>query len=77
MFAKKEMENEKKKKKEKKEKTERFKKIFQQDMFMDGIRIWVDTQTGVNYLFTCCGEAGGLTPLLDSDGKPIVTPEIK
>jgi len=36
--------------------------------------IYVDRQTGVNYLFTQNGYAGGLTPLLDRDGKPIVSP---
>ena len=36
--------------------------------------IWVDRQTGVNYLFHASGYAGGLTPLLDANGKPIVTP---
>ena len=36
--------------------------------------IWVDTQTGVNYLFQTSGYAGGLTPLLDRDGKPIISP---
>lgn len=35
--------------------------------------IWVDTQTGVNYLFHKTGYSGGLTPLLDEDGKPVVT----
>ena len=34
----------------------------------------VDKETGVNYLFVSKGYAGGLTPLLDRDGKPIVTP---
>lgn len=33
----------------------------------------VDKKTGVNYLFVASGYAGGLTPLLDRDGKPIVT----
>lgn len=33
----------------------------------------VDKETGVNYLFFAEGYAGGLTPLLDRDGKPIVT----
>ena len=32
--------------------------------------IWVDTKTGVNYLFY----GGGLTVLLDRDGKPVVSP---
>ena len=34
----------------------------------------VDTMTGVNYLLVAYGNGGaGLTPLLDADGKPIVT----
>jgi len=33
----------------------------------------VDKETGVNYLFVHRGYGGGLTPLLDADGKPIVT----
>ena len=36
--------------------------------------IYVDRQTGVNYLFSSCGNAGGLTVLVDAQGKPIVTP---
>ena len=35
--------------------------------------ILVDKVTGVNYLFVQSGYAGGLTPLLDRDGKPIIT----
>ena len=31
-----------------------------------------DRETGAEYLFVQSGYAGGLTPLLDSDGKPIV-----
>ncbi len=31
-----------------------------------------DRQTGVQYLFFQRGYAGGLTPLLDREGKPIV-----
>jgi hypothetical protein len=34
----------------------------------------IDTETGVNYLFVQEGYAGGLTPLLDKDGKPVITP---
>jgi len=30
-----------------------------------------DTVTGVQYLFVQGGNAGGLTPLLDKDGKPV------
>ena len=36
--------------------------------------IYVDRKTGVNYLFTQNGYAGGLTPLLNADGRPVVTP---
>ena len=50
----------------------RFKKIYQQGT-IDVIEIWVDTETGVNYLFIASGFGGGLTPLLDKDGKPIIT----
>ena len=38
------------------------------------MEIWVDMKTGVNYIFTQSGYAGGMTPLLDAQGKPIVTP---
>ena len=36
--------------------------------------ILVDKETGVNYLWTAAGYAGGLTVLVDAEGKPIVTP---
>lgn len=39
-----------------------------------GAQIWIDKQTGVNYLFVQSGYAGGLTPLLDREGKPILSP---
>ena len=51
----------------------RFTVVEEQGM-LTSYRIIVDNETGVNYLFVACGEAGGLTPLLDKDGKPIVTP---
>ncbi|MBP3300818.1 MAG: xylan 1,4-beta-xylosidase [Clostridia bacterium] len=35
--------------------------------------VLVDKETGVNYLYTAGGYGGGLTPLLNADGKPIVT----
>jgi hypothetical protein len=37
-------------------------------------RILVDRKTGVNYLWTASGYSGGLTVLVDAEGKPIVTP---
>lgn len=36
--------------------------------------VLVDKETGVNYLWIHDGYAGGLTPILDANGKPIVTP---
>ena len=32
--------------------------------------IYVDKETGVNYLYVQNGYSGGLTSLLDADGKP-------
>jgi hypothetical protein len=44
---------------------------------MSSSEIWVDKETGVNYFWHAGGYSGGLTPLLDSQGKPIVTPIIE
>ena len=52
-------------------KEERFVKIHSEAM--GGRMILVDKVTGVNYLFVSSGYAGGLTPLLDREGKPIIT----
>ena len=35
--------------------------------------VLVDKETGINYLFHQNGNAGGMTPLLDRDGKPVIT----
>lgn len=37
------------------------------------IQILVDRETGVNYLFMKSGYGAGLTPLLDENGKVVVT----
>ena len=42
------------------------------EVFSDAI-ILVDRETGVNYLFFQTANAGGLTPLLDREGKPVIT----
>ena len=52
---------------------ERFVKICSQGA-LNVSEIWVDKETGVNYLFHSSGYAGGLTPLLKPDGTPVVTP---
>lgn len=54
---------------------ERFEKIYTQGK-INVTEIWVDKKTGVNYVFHVSGYAGGLTPLLDRDGKPVVSPVI-
>ena len=41
---------------------------------MTVMEIWVDKQTGVNYLYRTSGYGGGLTPLLKSDGTVVVSP---
>ena len=53
-------------------KDKRFVKIYTQEL--GSTEIWVDRETGINYLFHAGGYAGGLTVLLDKNGKPIVTP---
>jgi hypothetical protein len=69
-------------KKNKKEHKEdwRFKTIYGQGNLVEGgpcISIFVDTVTGVNYLVTTSGGSGAIgtsiTPLLDKDGKPVVS----
>ena len=54
-------------------KNERFEKTYSQGA-LNVTEIWVDKETGVNYLFHASGNAAGLTPLLDRDGKPVVSP---
>ena len=51
----------------------RFVKTYSQGK-LNGTEIWVDKRTGVNYMFTYSGYAGGLTVLVDAEGRPIRTP---
>ena len=53
-------------------KEKRFVKTYSQGAF-DTMEIWVDRETGVNYIFHWNGSAGGMTPLLDAEGKPVVS----
>lgn len=57
-------------------KENRFIKVYSQSGGFSGnhMAIYVDKETGVNYLFTQSGYAGGLTPLLNRDGTPVITP---
>lgn len=53
-------------------KEKRFKRIYTQEL--GSTEIWVDKETGVNYLYHASGYSGGLTVLLDKDGRPVITP---
>ncbi|MEA5047026.1 MAG: DUF6440 family protein [Eubacteriales bacterium] len=53
-------------------KDERFIRIYAKGIAATN-EIWVDRETGVNYLYHSAGYSGGLTPLLDANGNPIVT----
>lgn len=55
-------------------KGERFEKIYSQGT-VSVIEIWVDKETGVNYIYRQSGYSGGMTVLLDSEGKPVITKE--
>ena len=52
-------------------KEKRFVKVYSQDLGYTVV--YVDKETGVNYLFTSSGYAGGLTVLLNREGKPVIS----
>lgn len=54
-------------------KNDRFEKVYSQGT-MNVMEIWVDKETGENYLYHVSGYSGGMTPLLDRDGKPVISP---
>ena len=56
-------------------KKERFEKVYSQGA-VNVMEIWMDNETGVNYIFHRNGYAGGMTPLLDKDRKPVISPII-
>ena len=51
----------------------RFEKVYTQGT-LNITEIWVDKETGVNYIFHANGSAGGMTPLFDREGKPVISP---
>lgn len=51
---------------------DRFVKIYSQGT-VNVIEIWIDKETGVNYIYRQSGYSGGLTVLLDSNGKPVIS----
>lgn len=54
---------------------DRFEKIYSQGA-VTATEIWVDKETGVNYLYHAAGYSGGLTPLLDHEGNVVVSRDI-
>lgn len=52
-------------------KEKRFEVVYRQGM-AGSLKIILDTETGVQYLAMVEGYAGGFTPLLDRDGKPLI-----
>lgn len=53
----------------------RFKEVYSEG-FANSRQIFVDLETGVNYLFCSAGYGGGLTPLLDENGNVVVTKNV-
>ena len=52
------------------ENKDRFVKTYKEGAFGHGFEIWVDQETGVNYVW----RQSGLTVLLDREGKPVISP---
>lgn len=52
---------------------ERFVRTYKQTGALRSFEVFVDRETGVNYLFTTYGQTGGITPLLDKNGYVVVT----
>lgn len=57
-------------------KDQRFEIVYTQGT-LTVTEILVDKETGVNYLYHVSGYSGGLTPLLDSEGKPVISPVVR
>ena len=53
-------------------KNQRFEKIYSQGT-MSVTEIWVDKETGINSLHLPPAEDRVLTPLLDREGKPVIS----
>ena len=51
---------------------QRFIKVMGESAFISSNEVLVDTQTGVQYLYHAAGNSGGLTLLVDAEGKPLL-----
>ena len=56
-----------------KEKNQRFVRIQEESGFASGSELWVDRQTGVTYFYHYNGYGGGMTVLVDANGKPVIS----
>ena len=55
-----------------KKETGRFVKVLEESGIITSSEVWVDTQTGVQYLYHASGNSGGLTVLVDAEGMPLL-----
>ena len=53
-------------------KEQRFIKVMADGGLLNNNEVWVDTETGVQYLYHSAGNSGGLTVLVDAEGKPLL-----
>ena len=51
---------------------QRFIKVMGESAFISSNEVLVDTQTGAQYLYHAAGNSGGLTVLVDAEGKPLL-----
>lgn len=49
--------------------------VYTEGMGLGQVKILMDRYTGVHYLYYSDGSAGGITPLLGSDGNPVIARE--
>ena len=54
-------------------KDRRFIVTEKESSLTNSVQVIVDKKTGVNYMWVTQGYAGGLTPLLDREGRPVIT----
>lgn len=58
----------------KNKKLKRFVRVYKEYSTCDTLStIYVDRETGINYLMVRASYGVAMTPLLDADGKPIIT----
>ncbi len=50
----------------------RFVRVYKQSEFAGYHYIWVDRETRVQYLVSSISQGGGVTPLIDAEGKPLL-----